>query len=122
MDFSAKCVLTACVMVMKPVSMSIQYTGALDAVCPITLALVCDLTHPVVIISSPSQPYELAPLWKWVLSSGRHPLTGEACSLSDIAALKLPWRESGGRDTEAVVEGMRLTIGDTQVLFFRFFI
>ena len=94
--------------------MSVQYTGSPDELCPITLVAVRDLAYPVAFTSSPSQPYELAPLWKWVLSSDKHPLTGEACSLSDIAALNLPWRACG-RNTEAALEGMRLTLWDTQV-------
>ncbi len=90
----------------------IEYTGPSDAVCPITLSTISELTHPVAFCAFPAQPYELAPLWKWVLISDRHPLTGKACSLWDIAVL---YGHSAG-DARAVLDGLRLTISDTQVI------
>jgi hypothetical protein len=91
-----------------------QYTGSLDAICPITLSTVSELKHPVAIRADPAQPYELTPLWKWLLISNRHPLTGQTCSLCDIVPLQLCGRS--GCDTEAVLEGLNLTIVDTQVM------
>ena len=82
------------------------YTGTKDALCPITLNRAHELTHPVAFKGHPSQPYELAPLWKWVLASDRHPLTGRACSLNDIVALRGA-REGNDRVTDAVLEGMQ---------------
>jgi hypothetical protein len=69
------------------ISFSLPYTGAPDAMCPITLAYVHELTHPVAFASNPAQPYELDPLWEWVLASDRHPLTGRRCTVEDISAL-----------------------------------
>ena len=83
-----------------------HYTGdAVDAMCPITLTAVQDLTHPVALQPDYSQPYELAALWRWVLSTKKHPLTGNTCSLNSIATLDLP----GARMTESVLEGMLQT-------------
>ena len=82
-----------------------HYTGNQDAVCPITLTAVQDLTHPVALQPDYSQPYELAALWRWVLSTKKHPITGNTCSLNSIATLDLP----GARMTESVLEGMLQT-------------
>ena len=83
-----------------------HYTGTADAVCPITWTSVRDLTHPVALQPAYSQPYELAALWRWVLSTKKHPiLPGTPCSLSDIVTLDLP----GARMTESVLEGMLQT-------------
>jgi hypothetical protein len=96
----------------------IPYTGAADTACPITLSAACELRHAVAFAYAPSQPYELAPLWKWVIASDRHPLTGETCFLSDIAALQLPWGDAGA-GTEAELERMRLAIGEADAGFIR---
>ena len=65
--------------------------------------------------SNPLQPYELEPLWKWMLASDhRHPLTGEPCSLSDIVALKCTDED---KCTVAMLEGMWLTLQNTKVFF-----
>jgi hypothetical protein len=91
----------------------IKYTGAPDAVCPITLSPIHDLIHPAIIISTPTQPYELESLWKWILLSKRHPLSGETCCLCDIAALELPWND--GQQTENLLEEMWTNFQETQV-------
>ena len=92
------------------------YTGAPDAMCPITLDYVHELTRPVAFASDPSQPYELAPLWEWVLASDRHPLTGRVCG--DIVALRFSDEYCNkARDTAVVLEGMRLGAKKTQVFF-----
>jgi hypothetical protein len=82
------------------------YTGAPDAMCPITLTYVHELRHPVAFASDPSQPYELAPLWEWVLASHRQPLTGQACAVGDIVALDY---SSKARDTAAVLKKAKKT-------------
>lgn len=90
-----------------------------DTMCPITLSYAHELTHPVAFSTQPSQPYELVPLWKWVLASNRHPLTGRACSLNDIVVLKEGDVDgSRTRITEAMLEGMRVTVQDTLVIVF----
>ena len=78
--------------------MLLEYTGAPDAMCPIALAYVHELAHPVAFASDPSQPYELASLWEWVLASHRHPLTGRVCAVGGIMALDCGSR---ARDTAA---------------------
>jgi hypothetical protein len=83
-----------------------------EQVCPITLLHVNELRHPVVIRAYPAQPYELTPLWKWVLKHNRHPLTGQPCSLSDI----VPLHGRSECDTEAVLEGLNLTSMDALVI------
>ena len=95
------------------------YTGPPDAACPITLSYVHDLAHPVAFSSNTSQPYELAPLSKWMLVSNRHPMTGEACTLSDIVVLHV--RRCSEEEelrqvdrTEAMLEGMKLTLQNTK--------
>ena len=89
---------------------SLPYTGAPDAVCPITLTYVHELTHPVAFTSDTSQPYELAPLWEWVLASHRQPLTGQVCTVGDIRALQFGDAHcSKARDTGAVLKKTRKT-------------
>jgi hypothetical protein len=93
-----------------------SYIGAADAMCPITLSYVHELAQPVAFASDSSQPYELAPLWKWVLANNRHPLTGRVCAVGDITALRFSDEYcSRARDTSAVLNGMRLTSRKTQV-------
>ena len=94
---------------------TIAFTGPPDAACPITLSFVHELLHPVAFASNPLQPYELEPLWKWMLASDhRHPLTSEPCSLSDIVALKCTDED---KCTVAMLEGMWLTLQNTKVFF-----
>jgi hypothetical protein len=93
------------------------YTGAPDAMCPITLAYVHELTHPVAFDSDPSQPYELAPLWEWVLASDRHPLTGRVCVVGSIVALRFGDDCNKARDTAVELKEMRLGAKKTQVFF-----
>ena len=80
-----------------------------EQVCPITLLPVNELRHPVVIRDYPAQQYELTSLWKWVLIHSRHPLTSRPCALSDI----VPVRGRSECDTEAVLDGLKLTSMDT---------
>ena len=102
------------------------YTGPPDASCPITLSFVHDLAHPVAFASNTSQPYELVPLSKWILTSNRNPMTGEQCTLSDVVALQHVRQcnceeEEECRQvnhTEAMLEGMKLTLQNTKVFFF----
>jgi hypothetical protein len=83
-----------------------HFTGTKDAMCPITLCFVGDLTHPVAIQPAYNQPYELTALWRWILSTKKHPLLPSiSCSLSDIVTLDL----SGARMTESVLEVMLQT-------------
>jgi hypothetical protein len=98
--------------------MPTAYTGTPDAVCPITLSHVNELAHPVAFRSNAAQPYELAPLWKWVNASGRHPLTGRACHTREIVALRVEACDAGcnrAYNSEAVLEGLRLTLQEAQV-------
>jgi hypothetical protein len=90
-----------------PQLLSTPFTGTAAATCPITLSAVHELAHPVAFASDPAQPYELAPLWTWVLLSDRHPLSGETCFLSDIVALRLPWGVEAADEAEAMLERMR---------------
>ena len=83
-----------------------HFTGTKDAMCPITLCFDGDLTHPVAIQPAYNQPYELTALWRWILSTKKHPLLPSiSCSLSDIVTLDL----SGARMTESVLEVMLQT-------------
>jgi hypothetical protein len=93
--------------------MSLLYTGAPNAMCPITLTHLHELTHPVAFASDLSQPYELIPLWEWILLSKRHPLTGETNSLCDITALELPWND--GQHTESMLDELWSKFQETQV-------
>lgn len=86
--------------------MLLEYTGAPDAMCPIALAYVHELAHPVAFASDPSQPYELASLWEWVLASHRHPLTGRVCAVGGIMALDC---SSRARDTAAELKKAQKT-------------
>jgi hypothetical protein len=57
----------------------IQYTGDLDAMCPITLTPLCNIKYPIVFNNSPHQPYEAEALALWLSTRRRNPLTNEYC-------------------------------------------
>lgn len=56
----------------------IAYTGAPDAVCPITLQRLDELLFPVAFRSAPHQPYECKALVDWLLEREVNPLTNTA--------------------------------------------
>jgi hypothetical protein len=100
-------------------SMPIPYAGAPDTPCPITLATFTELEHPVALGPYAAQPYELTPLWKWVLTSGRHPLTGQVCAVQDIVVLEDPPGEGTTTKqrtdrTEWALNGLWTTLQATQ--------
>ena len=97
-----------------PPAPTIPYTGPATATCPITLTAIHELTHPVAFSYDPAQPYELAPLWTWILLSDRHPLSGETCFVSDIAALRLPWRGEEEETAQAMLSTLRATMWDSR--------
>ena len=55
--------------------MTIEYTGTLDAACPITLAPVQDIELPVAFRNNTQQPYEAAALAKWLEHRHTDPVT-----------------------------------------------
>ena len=57
----------------------IQYTGDLDAMCPITLTPLCNIKYPIVFNNAPHQPYEAEALALWLSTRRRNPLTNEYC-------------------------------------------
>jgi hypothetical protein len=94
---------------------TVPFTGSPAATCPITLSPIHELTHAVAFSYDPAQPYELAPLWTWILLSDRHPLSGETCFLSDIAALRLPWQEEEAVGAaQTTLATLRNTMWDSQ--------
>jgi hypothetical protein len=58
----------------------IQYTGDLDAMCPITLTPLCNIKYPIVFNNAPHQPYEAEALALWLSTRRRNPLTNEYCA------------------------------------------
>jgi hypothetical protein len=94
-------------MTLAPLALSTPFTGPITAACPITLSAVHELVHPVAFTHDPTQPYELVPLWTWVMLSDRHPLSGETCFLSDIVALRLPWGVEAADEAETMLDRMR---------------
>jgi len=61
-----------------------QYTGAPDAVCPITLITLSEMHSPVAFRFAPHQPYECEALVKWLQESLTNPMTN----------LEVSWRLS----------------------------
>ena len=94
------------------------YTGASDAVCPITLAYVHELAYPVALAPDAAQPYELGPLWKWLRRSDRHPLTGQTCGLGDITPLRFGEGYCNrARVTEVTLRKLRVGARKEKVFF-----
>lgn len=61
-----------------------HYTGAPDAVCPITLVALPELYCPVAFRFAPHQPYECLALIEWLQESMTNPMTN----------LEVSWRHS----------------------------